>query len=68
MGDLEGYLKAGIPGQEFPVSPGPPPPPFYLTKDEKVYNNIMRAVFTCMKTCAEAQRVMYQAIIDEIPH
>jgi len=59
------FFKVEIPEQEIPVNPSPYV--YYLTKDRGAYNQMMRAIFTCMRDCAEAHRVMYQALIDAIP-
>jgi hypothetical protein len=59
-------LKAGLPGQEIPVNPHPHT--FYLTRDPKVYNSMMRAIYKYMKACADAQSTMYDEILKCIPN
>jgi hypothetical protein len=65
MGPLDDFLKAGITGREMPVNP--PPHPFYLTKDPRVYNLMMRATYTYLKECAVAQIKMYDEFLKHIP-
>jgi hypothetical protein len=65
MGLKDELFKVGIPEQEIPVNPSPHP--FYLTKDPRVYNRMMRAIYKCMQACAEAHRVMYEELNSYIP-